>query len=160
MNGTRRRWIILLILGSVLASVFIILTPWNLSNLASHPRPVQNYAEALQRVEILRGQQPPEMNPVCQLQLMTHDKKVDRAIILVHGYTNCPQQFHALGQRFYDAGYNVLIAPLPHHGLANTTTRLRLWYHPSLCHQLLGRDDAPARTNCYGAGARPDATGC
>jgi hypothetical protein len=44
------------------------------------------------------------------------------AIILVHGYTNCPQQFKALGQRFYDMGYNVLIAPLPHHGLADRMT--------------------------------------
>jgi len=122
MNGIRRRWIMLLILGIVLASVSIILIPWNLSNLSSHPRPVQSYAEAMQRVEILRGQESPDMNPVCRLQLMTHDKKVDRAIILVHGYTNCPQQFHELGQRFYDVGYNVLIAPLPHHGLANRMT--------------------------------------
>ena len=122
MNGIRRWWIILLILGIVLAIVLIILTPWNISNLSSHPRPVQSYAEAVQRVEILRGQEPPDMNPVCQLQLMTHDKKVDRAIILVHGYTNCPQQFHELGQRFYDLGYNVLIAPLPHHGLADRMT--------------------------------------
>ena len=62
------------------------------------------------------------MNPVCQLQMMTHGEKVDRAIILVHGYTNCPQQFKELGQRFYDSGYNVLIAPLPHHGLADRMT--------------------------------------
>ena len=122
MNGIRRRWIMLLILGIVLASVSIILIPWNISNLASHPRPVQSYAEAMQRVEILRGQEQSDMNPVCRLQLMTHDKKVDRAIILVHGYTNCPQQFHELGQRFYDVGYNVLIAPLPHHGLADRMT--------------------------------------
>ena len=59
------------------------------------------------------------MNPVCQLKLITHDRKVERAIILVHGYTNCPQQFNTLGQQFYDLGYNVLIAPLPHHGLAD-----------------------------------------
>jgi len=118
----RRWWIMLLILGIVLAAVFIILTPWNISNLSSHPRPVQSYAEAVQRTETLRGQEPAAMNPVCQLQLMTHDKKVDRAIILVHGYTNCPQQFRELGQRFYDLGYNVLIAPLPHHGLADRMT--------------------------------------
>ena len=62
------------------------------------------------------------MNPVCRLKLMTHDRKVERAIIMVHGYTNCPQQFQALGQRFYDLGYNVLIAPLPHHGLADRLT--------------------------------------
>ena len=105
-----------------MAIVFIILTPWAISNLSYHPRPVQSYAEAVQRIEILRGQEPPGMNPVCQLQLMTHDKKVDRAIILVHGYTSCPQQFHELGQRFHDLGYNVLIAPLPRHGLADRMT--------------------------------------
>jgi esterase/lipase len=122
VNGTRRWWIIWLILSIVLASVAIILTPWNISTLASHPRPVQSYAEAMQRVEALREQESPSMNPVCRLQLMTHDKKVDRAIVFVHGYTNCPQQFHELGQRFYDVGYNVLIAPLPHHGLADRMT--------------------------------------
>jgi esterase/lipase len=90
--------------------------------LISHPAPVQSYAEALQRLDQLRAQAPHGMNPVCQLQLMTHDQKVDRAIILVHGYTNCPQQFKELGERFYDLGYNVLIAPLPYHGLADRDT--------------------------------------
>jgi alpha-beta hydrolase superfamily lysophospholipase len=121
-KGTRRWWIVLLILGVLLAIVYIVLTPWNISTLSSHPRPAQSYAEALQRVEAFRGKEPADMNPICQLQLMTHSDKVDRAIILVHGYTNCPQQFYELGQRFYDLGYNVLIAPLPHHGLADRMT--------------------------------------
>jgi carboxylesterase len=43
-------------------------------------------------------------------------------IILVHGYTSCPELFHGLGQQFFDLGYNVLIAPLPHHGLADRMT--------------------------------------
>jgi len=122
VNGIRRWRIVLLILGIVLAIVYIVLTPRNISNLSSHPRPVRSYAEAVQRIEAVREQEPPDMNPVCQLQLMTHDKKVDRVIILVHGYTNCPQQFHELGQHFFDLGYNVLIAPLPHHGLADRMT--------------------------------------
>jgi carboxylesterase len=53
---------------------------------------------------------------------MTHGNRTERAIVLIHGYTNCPQQFHALGQAFFDLGYNVLIAPLPHHGLADRLT--------------------------------------
>lgn len=118
----KRWWIVLLVFGIVLVVVYIILMPWNISNLSSHPNPVQGYAEAIQRVNHLRAEEPPGMNPVCQLQLMTHDKKVDQAIILVHGYTNCPQQFKELGQRFYDLGYNVLIMPLPHHGLADRMT--------------------------------------
>ena len=122
MIGIQGWWVILLVLGIVLAIVFIILTPWRISNLSSHPRPVQNYTEAMQRIDRFRAQEPSDMNPVCQLQLMTHDEKVDRAIVLVHGYTNCPQQFHELGQRFYDLNYNVLIAPLPYHGLSDRMT--------------------------------------
>jgi esterase/lipase len=113
---------VLLILGVIAGLVYLVLTPRNISTLVSHPDPVDSYAEALQRVDRMRSQEPPGMNPVCQLQLMTHDKKVDRAIVLVHGYTNCPQQFKQLGERFYDLGYNVLIAPLPHHGLADRHT--------------------------------------
>jgi dienelactone hydrolase len=105
-----------------LVPVLILLRPWNISTLASHPDPVDSYPQALQRIEQLRAKEPPGMNPVCRLQLMTHDRKVARAIILVHGYTNCPQQFDELGKRFYDLGYNVLIAPLPHHGLADRLT--------------------------------------
>jgi carboxylesterase len=62
------------------------------------------------------------MNPVCRLKLMTHDRQVEQVIVMVHGYTTCPEQFHELSQRFYDLGYNVLLAPLPHHGLADRMT--------------------------------------
>ena len=122
VDRKRRWWIVLLILGIVLVIVMVILKPWNISNLSSNPAPVKNYAEAMQRIETLQAKESLDMNPVCRLQLMTHNKKVDRAIILVHGYTTCPQQFLKLGQRFYDLGYNVLIAPLPHHGLADRMT--------------------------------------
>jgi carboxylesterase len=112
----------LLILALIVVLGWILLTPWNISSLASHPRPAQSYAEAQQRIEALRAQEPPGMNPVCQLQFLTHGEKTARAIILVHGYTNCPQQFSELGRRYYAAGYNVLIAPLPYHGLADRMT--------------------------------------
>jgi esterase/lipase len=112
----RGRWIIWLALVIVLVVVIIVMTPWNITRLASHPDPAQTYAEALARVESLRAGAPAGMNPVCQVQLLTHGQKADRAIILVHGYTNCPKQMEGIGQRFYDLGYNVLIAPLPYHG--------------------------------------------
>ncbi len=122
VKGFRPWWIILLILAILLAAVWIIIIPWNVTNLASHPHPAQSYEEAIRRIEALQALEPQDMNPVCRLQLMTHGDKVDRTIILVHGYTNCPQQFRDLGQDFYDAGYNVLLAPLPHHGLADRMT--------------------------------------
>lgn len=118
-----RRWRIgLLILGILLSVVLVVLMPWNISNISSRPRPVKDYAEATQRIEAWQMEDKTAMNPVCQLQFMTHGGKVTRAIVLVHGYTNCPQQFHDLGLGFYDLGYNVLIAPLPYHGYIDRMT--------------------------------------
>jgi pimeloyl-ACP methyl ester carboxylesterase len=99
-----------------------VATPWNLGGLSSHARPVQDYEQAVRSVQDHdRGAQS-RMNPECLVQFMTHGQKVQRAVVFVHGYTNCPEQFHELGKRFYDLGYNVLIAPLPHHGLADRLT--------------------------------------
>ena len=121
-TGTRKWWLFLLITGLIIATGFLLFTPWNISHLSSHPRPAQSYHEALHLVEIFQEKERQKMNPVCRMQLMTHNKKTERVIILVHGYSSCPQQFHELGQRFFDSGYNVLIAPLPHHGLADRMT--------------------------------------
>jgi esterase/lipase len=122
MKGIKRWRVVLLVTGLVLTIVIIIMIPWNISKLASHPHSVKSYPEALQRVEILQRRDIRQLNPLCRLELMSHGKKVDRAIILVHGYTSCPQQFHELGKRFYDLGCNVLVAPFPHHGFLDRMT--------------------------------------
>jgi pimeloyl-ACP methyl ester carboxylesterase len=109
----------LLILALLLGLISLFRKPQNISLLSSHPDPVQDYATAAQRIETLRLREPAGMNPDCTLQWLTHGKKVDRAIVLVHGYTNNTRQFLELGRRFHDLGYNVLIANLPYHGLAD-----------------------------------------
>ena len=111
--------IVLAVIGIMAASLFV---PWNTGGFASHSNPAQSYAEAAQRIAALKANRASEMNPDCITQFMTHGQKTDKVIILVHGYTSCPAQFKELGQRFYDLGYNVLIAPLPHHGLADRMT--------------------------------------
>ena len=114
--------IFLIVLASLGIIAAILFTPWNISGLVSHSNPVQNYSEAVQRMQALQANGASKMNPDCITQFMTHGQKTDKVIIFVHGYTNCPAQFKELGQRFYDLGYNVLIAPLPHHGLADRMT--------------------------------------
>jgi carboxylesterase len=121
-KSLRGWWVIILIIAVLTAIVIAILTPWNISNLVSRPQPVQNYEEALARIEALREKEAPDMNPDCKLQFLSHDQKVEHAIILVHGYTNCPRQFIELGKQYHDLGYNVLSAPLPYHGLADRMT--------------------------------------
>ena len=114
--------IVVVIVVTVLIGIFILLTPWNISSLSSNPNPVTSYAEAIQRIDTLKAKEPADMNPLCHLKFLTHGQKVEKVIVFVHGYTSCPEQFQELGNMFYALGYNVLIAPLPHHGLADLMT--------------------------------------
>jgi pimeloyl-ACP methyl ester carboxylesterase len=88
-------------------------------SLQSHPNPATDYAEAVSRFQKMQENEGPELNPVCRSILLTHGQRTEKAVLFFHGYTNCPQQFHELGQIFYDMGYNVLIPRLPRHGMAD-----------------------------------------
>ncbi len=121
------QWLVWIGIGILCLAFLIVLLPPNTHELTSHPRPADSYDEALRRIEAIRVGQDSALNPACHLQFMTHGQTVERAIVFAHGYTNCPKQFQALGEAFYASGYNVLITPLPHHGLADRlTTEQRL----------------------------------
>ena len=62
------------------------------------------------------------ISPECRTLLLTHGARAARAVVLLHGLTNCPEQFHALGDRLYERGANVYIPRLPEHGLADRMT--------------------------------------
>jgi carboxylesterase len=117
-------------LGGVLAVLAVLLVvviylgvvPPNLQTLASHPHPAIDYADAVKRVEAAQAQEAGRLKPECMTQLLTHGQKTTRVVAFAHGYTNCPKQFLALGQKFYDLGYNVLLMPIPHHGLTDRLT--------------------------------------
>ena len=118
------------LLGGLLAVVAVLLVivaylglvPPNLPALASHPHPALDYADAVKRIEAIQAQEVGRLKPECSTQFLTHGQKTARVISFAHGYTNCPQQFLALGQQFYDLGYNVLLVPMPHHGLTDRLT--------------------------------------
>jgi len=119
-----------IVLGAImLCAVVVLFRPMNVRGLTSNRDPAGDYAAAVERIEALRAEEASlGLSPLCQLKFMTHGQKVDNAIAFVHGYTNCPQQFGELGQQFHELGYNVLIAPAPHHGLVDrmTTDQARL----------------------------------
>ena len=83
--------------------------------------PVAGYDDALAQIEAIWDEEneTPDFNPVCQSILMTHEQRVERAIVFYHGFTSCPEQFRDLGQRFFDLGYNVYIPLAPYHGLTD-----------------------------------------
>jgi len=89
---------------------------------ASHPAPAAGYDDALARIAAVRAGEGPEIAPECRTLLMTHGARAARAIVLLHGLTNCPEQFRALGERLYLRGANVYVPRLPEHGLADRMT--------------------------------------
>ena len=90
--------------------------------LESHPCPATSYDEAMQRFTQLQALDGDDVNPVCQSTLLTHGHRTERSIVLIHGITNCPQQYVALAPLFYEQGYNVLIPRMPRNGLADIET--------------------------------------
>ena len=75
-----------------------------------------HYDEAVRITQTLKDLDGPNVNPLCHTRLYTHGGKVDRALVLLHGFTNCPAQMDALGRRLHEQGWNVLIPRYPRHG--------------------------------------------
>ncbi len=83
--------------------------------------PVAEYVQAVQRVEDLRATES-GLSPESRVILLTHGSRTPRVIVFIHGLNSSPASFKEIGARFYDRGYNVLIAPLPYHGFADRMT--------------------------------------
>jgi pimeloyl-ACP methyl ester carboxylesterase len=75
-----------------------------------------HYSEGVRIAGTVQDLDGPNVNPVCHTRLYTHGKRVERSLVLLHGFTNCPQQFDALGRQFHERGWNVLIPRYPRHG--------------------------------------------
>jgi esterase/lipase len=48
--------------------------------------------------------------------LLTHGARTPRVFVLLHGFSDLPDQFAVVGQHLFAAGDNVYIPRLPHHG--------------------------------------------
>lgn len=84
--------------------------------------PTLHYDQAVGQVEAMIDAERALVSQWGATRLLTHGHPVDHVVVFFHGFTNCPQQFGALGERFFDLGYNVLIPRLPYHGLADRLT--------------------------------------
>ncbi|TMF26718.1 MAG: alpha/beta hydrolase, partial [Chloroflexi bacterium] len=70
---------------------------------------MHEYSEAIQIAQGLKELDGPNVNPQCHTRLYTHGLRRENALVLLHGFTNCPQQFDALGRQFFEHGWNVVI---------------------------------------------------
>jgi pimeloyl-ACP methyl ester carboxylesterase len=81
-----------------------------------------HYAEGLRIAQTIKDLDGPNVNPLCQSRLYTHRRRVERSLVLLHGFTNCPQQMDALGRQLFEKGWNVFIPRYPRHGYTDRLT--------------------------------------
>ncbi len=114
-------WIAAFTLLSLL--LWIAFRPISFQRIESHPQPVANYEEAVSRVRSLQDEDNKDLaRDVCVTKLYTHETQTGHVIVLLHGFTNCPEQFNDLGKQYYEAGNNVFIPRMPYHGLLDRLT--------------------------------------
>lgn len=85
-------------------------------------QPTQSYAEACARLAQLVAEEDEPINPRCRTNLLDHGGQTAHAIVFIHGFTNCPYQFHQLAPLFHQQGWNTLSIRLPGHGFADRLT--------------------------------------
>jgi carboxylesterase len=87
------------------------------------PEPSSSYNESLERVEAIQAREAErtDLDQVCGTLLMTHGATTEKAVVLLHGFTSCPEQFRPLGEQFFGQGFNVYIPRQPRHGLEDLT---------------------------------------
>jgi pimeloyl-ACP methyl ester carboxylesterase len=104
----------LLLSGCLIVLIIVGMVPVSTRGLKSQSNPINDFDAAIASLELLKKTE--STLPLLEeshTHWMTHGKKTDKVLVIFHGLSNCPHQFYGLGQIFYDAGYNVVIARFP-----------------------------------------------
>ena len=102
--------------------LFVLFLPLTPRGLGSHPRPVRNYAAAVDSIASFARADGPAIAPACRSTLYTHGRHTGQVVLIFHGLTNCPAQFDSLARAAYERGANVFVPRLPRHGFADRMT--------------------------------------
>ena len=95
------------------AAVLTWLSRVKARGLHSRPDPAPDYAGALERLERLAALDDERISPVCRTRGLLHGQPTEQVVILVHGLTNCPQQWAPFADILFERGCNVLLARMP-----------------------------------------------
>jgi len=85
--------------------------------------PTRDFAAAIASVERRQAQDDQVAAEGARSVLLSHGHPTPRAFVLLHGFSDSPSQFRAVGEHLFANGDNVYIPRLPHH--ADRTRRVR-----------------------------------
>jgi len=96
---------------------FLLLKPVDLPEAFVAANPARSHDEAAARfTAVLAREEAEDLIPVCRSKLLTGGSPTARAIVLLHGYTNCPEMYERLGEQLAAEGFNVYVPLAPEHG--------------------------------------------
>ena len=84
--------------------------------------PVKTYEESVQRIEALQALDTDVVNPLACTTFLSHGRRTERAILLLHGFTSSPRLYVRFADEFFTRGYNVLVPRFPRHGFCDRMT--------------------------------------
>ena len=83
---------------------------WKTPKFHSEPKPAASFNEALEKFDKLRSAEfSLPLSRQGASRLLHHGQKTERAFVLLHGLTNCPEQFAGLAAQLHAAGHNVVV---------------------------------------------------
>ncbi|MFI7609457.1 alpha/beta fold hydrolase [Micromonospora sp. NPDC049366] len=114
--------------AAVLATAAVYAWPLRSADLQRAEPETLTFASATQRATqaIEAEAADPEVLPECRSQLLTHDTRSAKAVLLLHGYTDCPGTFSGLAKLYFDQGYNVWLPRAPRHGVTDRLAHTEL----------------------------------
>ena len=107
----------------VLGLVVVLGTPVLDRSISSTATPAGSYEATLARTHRLLAADGPETDPRCRSRVIDHGRRTKVAVVLLHGYTNCPQQWERIARAYAAQGVSVVVPRLPGHGEADRLTR-------------------------------------
>lgn len=85
-------------------------TAWKIPTFDSKPRPAGLFDEAVAMFDKLRSAESSlPLSSSGASRLLHHGQKTERAFVLLHGLTNCPEQFASFAAQIHAAGHNVVV---------------------------------------------------
>ncbi|GAC1310563.1 MAG: hypothetical protein NVSMB21_18660 [Vulcanimicrobiaceae bacterium] len=86
------------------------------------PRPARDLVEARARFAALAARDDGAISAAGRSRLFVHDAATERAIVLIHGLTNAPEQWAPFARALHARGHSVVIPRLPGHGASDRLT--------------------------------------